>query len=846
MQPLEGSLLTLAHAVADGDGVDWEHAEASAQSPDERDAIAQLRRLATVGVAARAMASHWGPLEIRSEVGSGTFGTVYRAWDKRLEREVALKLLNGEHGERQLASTVVKEGRLLAQIHHPNVVTVFGADAHDGRVGLWMEFVTGRTLKDILIGQGPFSPHEAAVIGRDLCRALAAVHQRGFVHRDIKAQNVMREAGGRTVLMDFGAGGAAGAEPGADGALAGTPAYLAPEVLAGGPPSVKSDLYSLGVLLYYMVSGEFPVTASSLAELRARHLEHRRRLLRDVRPDLPSAFVRVVDRATAADPAERPESAGAMERLIDAALRAQGPNDSSTVATASGAARAPVAVGGRFVRFRRAAYAAVLVAAAAGAWLEWRVASRSTALPVTRNSVAILPFRNLSSPGSENDYFSEGVTDDVATHLARLGALRVISGRSVARFKDRRKTPQEIGAELGVAAVLDGSVRREGNRIRIVSQLLDARTGEELWSESYDREAKDIFVLQSEVSRKIALALRGELSNADAVLLKPDRAQDFEAFNLYLKGRYNWSMRTEEGLTRGVQYFHEAIARSPGYAPAYAGLADAYTLLGVYGILPRAETEERAFAAATKAIELDESLAEAHASLGYIQKNQFHWSTAEASFKRAIALKPGYGAAHHWYASYLAQLGRFPEAIVEIKTALSLDPLSTSVNAEFGAVLILARRYDEAIAQIQRTLQMDPSFSRAHLMMAEAHAYVGAYDQALDELARALQDGTLGAEDQELVAVKGYVLAMAGRRAEALAIVGRLAERYRQHREAVAGGIVTIYAALGDKARALDWLATAVESHDSEISYLKVDRRLDGLRSDPRFERILAQLGLSS
>ena len=270
------------------------------------------------------------------------------------------------------------------------------------------------------------------------------------------------------------------------------------------------------------------------------------------------------------------------------------------------------------------------------------------------------------------------------------------------------------------------------------------------------------------------------------------------------------------------------------------------SLLGVYGILPRIETESRAYAAATKAIELDDSLAEAHASLGYIQKNQFQWQAAGASFKRAIALKPGYVAAHHWYASYLAQLGRFPEAITEIKTALSLDPLSTPVNAEFGAVLILARRYDEAIAQIQRTLQMDPSFSRAHLMMAEAHAYVGTYDLALDELTKALQEGTLGAEDQELVSVKGYVLARAGRRAEALTIVRDLAERYRRNHEAVAGGIVTIYAALGDKARAFEWLATAVESHDSEISYLKVDRRLDTLRSDPRFERILTQLGLSS
>ena len=261
----EGTLLTLAQAVADGTDVDWERATSSAETQDEVRIVHQLRVLAQVGDAARAVAAKWGPLEMRGEVGGGTFGTVYRAWDTRLAREVALKLLHGEQAERHLASTIIKEGRLLAQIRHPNVVTVFGADIFDGRVGIWMEFVTGRTLKEIVQEQGPFGAHEAALIGRDLCRALAAVHKAGFVHRDIKAQNVMREAGGRTVLMDFGAGEAVAGAGETTGPLRGTPVYLAPELLDAEPPSVMTDIYSLGVLLYFLVSGTFPVVGASLA-----------------------------------------------------------------------------------------------------------------------------------------------------------------------------------------------------------------------------------------------------------------------------------------------------------------------------------------------------------------------------------------------------------------------------------------------------------------------------------------------------------------------------------------------------------------------------------------------------
>ena len=845
MPPSESELLTLAHAVADGAGVDWDRAEASAGSADERDAIAQLRRVASVAQAARAMASRWGPLEIRSEIGSGTFGTVYRAWDKRLEREVALKLLNGEHGEPQLASTVIKEGRLLAQIRHPNVVTVFGADAHDGRVGLWMEFVTGRTLKAILTAQGPYGAHEAAVIGRDLCRALAAVHRQGFLHRDVKAQNVMREAGGRTVLMDFGAGEVADAGPSADGALAGTPAYLAPEVLAGSPPSVRSDLYSLGVLLYYLVSGEFPVTGGSLAELRERHAQGRRTRLRDVRPDLPSAFVRVVDQATAADPAERPESAGAMEQLIESALGMRETDPASDAARESLEARPSKAERGRIRRWRAAAAALAVIAAAGATWSVWRRPAPAATAAVTRSSVAILPFRNLTSESGETDYLSDGMTDDLVAHLAMLRDLRVLSGASMRRYKDRTKTETEIGAELGVATVLDSSVRQSGGRVRIVSRLVDTRSGEQLWSESFERDLKDIFTMQAEVAQKIAVALKGELSSPDAARFSADPKRDFEAYSLYLKGRYYWGLRTEDGINRGIQYFTEAIARDPNYAAAYTGLADAYTSLGIYDIVPRADAYARAAAAAEKAIALDASLAEAHASLAYVQKNRFEWAAAEASFRRAIALKPSYAAAHHWYSIFLTQHGRFPEAIAEIKTAIALDPLSLSANTQLCSALLMARRYDSAIEQCQHALQIDPGSATAYRTLAAVYTHQGRYDQALAAFDQAATHTPVAAEDQELKADVSYVLALSGRRAEALATVRQLTDRYQRTGEDVAGSIAAIQTALGDRESAFEWLSRVRDARDTEAGYLKVHPRWDPLRRDPRFVALLTSLGFT-
>jgi TolB-like protein/Tfp pilus assembly protein PilF len=563
--------------------------------------------------------------------------------------------------------------------------------------------------------------------------------------------------------------------------------------------------------------------------------------------------VRLVDKATAPDPAERPASAGAMELLLESALTSRAessdgiaPAPKLTPAVTGSqpiASSGPVASSGsrRWGRGRVAVAAAIAVPLIAAAG--WIIPSRFRApVPAPRNSVVVLPFKNLTDDRG-NDYLSEGIATDIVASLARLRELRVISSASVRRSRIQERSPLELGAELGVAAVLEGSVRQSGDRIRIVSQLLAVPGGEQLWSETFDRDVKDIFRIQSEVSRKIAIALRGELSQTDAARLGPVRQADFEAFSLYLKGRYHWSLRTEDGFRRSLEHFEQALQHDPNYAPAHAGLADVYTLMGVYGMMPRTESVARARAAAERAIELDPALAEAHASLGYIQKNRFEWAAADASFKRALSLKPGYSSAHHWYGISLTQQGRFAEAITELKIAVSLDPLSIGPAAQLASTLLMARRYDEAIQQAEKVLQMDASFGRAHQTISEAHAYSGRYDQALAALQQAVQLMPPGGDDQDLQADFGYIYAKSGRQADALRVATLLIERFKGEQQPVAGAISTIYAALGQTGEAFNWLDVARKRNDLEMGYLKIDPRWDPLRADPRFASYLSSVG---
>ncbi len=873
--PDPAALLPLAESVADGSAVDWDAAEARAIG-DQRGVIRQLRILANLGglhrslpadprdlppasVARRANRApaigSWAHLALVERLGGGAFGDVYRAWDRHLEREVALKLLRVEEStDDPQASRIAMEGRLLARVRHSNVIAVHGVAVHEQRVGLWMELIRGATLEQLLLKQGPFSAREASLIGIDLCRALAAIHAAGLVHRDVKAQNVMREDGGRLVLMDLGTGREI--DPRRHHALpdlAGTPLYLAPEIFGGASASERSDLYSLGVLLYHLVTGSFPVRATTIEELQEGHAKAAGVRLRDARADLPTAFVRVVDRATTSDPDRRYASAGVLEADLVEAL-----DDTATPTAAS----APTATPRTWpASWRRtgilAASLVVLLGLGALLWPALRGRPVPGGLPGPIRSIAVLPLANLSGDPAQ-EYFADGMTDELIGTLGRLGGVNVISRTSAMQFKDSRKPLPEIARALHVDAVLEGSVlvtpgagpqeQNGAQRVRINARLIDAGADTQLWDRTFERVVADVLALQREVARAVTDGIQVRLTSEQQQFLgqaggQNAAAQDFEAFNLYLKGRYDWNTRTEEGLNRSVQYFQAAIDRDPRFALGYTGLADAYNVLATYGFVPRTEGLRRSSVAASKALELDDSLAEAHAALAFVHNQRLEWDAAKVDFTRALSLKPGYAAGHHWYANYLLQLGRFPEATAEINRALALDPLSIGVNGALGSILLVVRRYDAAIGQLEKTLQMDPAFTRARMVLAEAFAHKGEYQRALAEITRAA--ALAGGGGPELRADIGYIEAVSGRRAEALRIVEDLTNRYRRNEDGAAGGLTVVYAGLRETDRAFEWLERARVLADPVLPDLKTDPRFDNLRADPRFGKFLASVGFT-
>ncbi|MEP6918445.1 MAG: protein kinase, partial [Acidobacteriota bacterium] len=739
----------------------------------------------------------WGGFVVRERLGSGASADVFRAFEPQLERDVALKLFKSTvQSGRDVRARMLREARALARIRHDGVVRVFGADEHDGRVGIWMELVKGRTLEAELTERGRWSAREAAAAGQDLCRAVAAVHNAGFVHGDIKPQNVIREDGGRLVLMDFGARHLreAVAEP----AVSGTPLYLAPEVLAGGAPSPASDVYSLGVLLYHLVSGGYPVVAASMEELKARHRDRQVTRLSDARPDLDPGFIRMVERALALDPAARFHSAGELESALGGGLGAARPHSTP-----------------RWDRVGRWHIAAAVAAVAALAIAASVLTLRRPAPPAADDgSVAVLPFRAVGGQG-EAAYLSEGVSADLTSLLARLPHLRVVSGVSMHQFRDTTKPADEIGRMLGVKILVAGVVQLSGDHISVTAEMIDSGTSRQIWSERFDRRLDDLFAAQTEIASRIGTALRGRLSSSDARLLQR-QPMPYRAFELYSLGRYHWNKRTPDGLQRAVDYFKQASDADPTSALPYAGLADAYVLSGVYGVVPSLQAQELAEAAALRGVELDPTLSEAYAALGSIRQEQLRWPEAETALLRAIELRPGYSPAHHWYALLLTAHGKFDAAVSHMQQAVAQDPLSLAMHAAQGFIWYMKGDFPAAVASYERALEMENDRGWLHRHIAVAHLAAGFPDRALEALDR-VPAGTVAAAD--LNAIRANVYARAGRAAEARALL-------LENSDAVVPGApvsgmdqAAARFALGDDALGYAWLERALANREPDVQY---------------------------
>ncbi len=734
--------------------------------------------------------------EVERELASGGMGTVFLARDPKLDRKVAIKILQPDLVSDTTSERFQREARILAKLSHPNIVPVFAAGDADGLGYYVMEYVEGETLKERL-ARGSMGKEEALKLADDLLSALEAAHRRGIVHRDVKPGNIFL-IGDRALLGDFGIAKHvedATRDITAAGQQLGTPGYMPPEQAAG-EATARTDICATGMVLYEALTGRRWQVFKSTGETDWS--------------GIPSDMAPALRRALAWSPEERWPSAAAFR----AALL------SEPSAAAAGAGKGLKSLLRRFRRGRDAPTTST--------------SPIQSGMPV--ESIAVLPFADLSAE-RDQEYFSDGMTEELIDALAKIEGLRVAARTSSFQFKGQATDVRDVGRKLGVQTVLEGSVRKAGEQLRINAQLIDSHDGFHIWSEKYNRRLADVFAVQEEIARSIvdALAIRLPGGTTGTLVKKP--TDDLEAHNLYLKGRHLWNHRDQASLEKSVEYFQQAIEHDPNFAHAYSGLADAYLLLGSYGMIERDEAYTKAKAAAENACELDDTLAEAHTSMGQVLRRERDWEGEEREYRRAIELNPNYATAHQWYATLLAALGRMDEAVREVRRAEELDPLSHAILVTVAVVLDLARDVDGALRQIKKALALEPDFTSAVAYSGWVYAQSGMFDEAFETTNWMAE--RFGNEEGSVIAQRASIHALKGETEKARELVEQAIAS-----EADPGLVGFIWTALGDHDRAFEWLNRAIDENSWFAFHFLVHRSLDPLRSDPRFAALLKKTGL--
>lgn len=784
---------------------------------------------------ANQLVSHYRILE---KIGEGGMGVVYRAHDDRLARDVALKFLPPPLvADKAARDLLIREARAASALNHPNICTVYDIGRADGRDYIVMEFVKGAPLAS-QIREGGLPDETVIGYGEQIADALAHAHEHGIIHRDLKSSNIMITPDGRAKVLDFGLAKRSGTDRPPDQTTesfdtddtpgAGTMHYTAPEILRGGRADARSDIWSLGVVLYEMVSGRRPFQGRTAYELSSDIMYH---APPSISPKNTPGLRPVIECCMAKSPVDRYPHAGEVRAALSL-LRATTPlpQHPPTPALATPAVSRPR----RSWVFVTGALCVVLLAL--GGWAWFRERAGAVVSPATIHSLAVLPLENVSGDPSE-EFFAEGMTDELTTQLAEISSLRVISRTSVMQYKDSKKSLPEIAKNLRVDAVVEGSVLRSGNRVRITAQLIQAETDKHLWARSYEGDARDVLGLQRNVAQEIANEVKARLTPEEQKRLSTARTVNPVAHEAYLKGVYLDS-GSEADQRRAKEYFEQAIRVDPNYAPAYAGLAEFYWS-GLQ--LPPRDSMPLAKENALKALNLDGDLVLAHLELAAIDfYADWDWAGAEKEFHRALELNPGDAEGHRVYSFFLAALGRRVEALAQVRTAQDLDPLSTSTQITAGFILYYAGQYDSAIAQCRSVLELDPSSAGAYDCLGASYLAKGMYQEAIAASRRATD---LSGSDptRTFGLARGY--AVAGRKPDALAILARLRAQ-ASSRYVPPYFFAVIYAALGQKDEAFYWLNKAVSQRDHFLAWLKVDPAVDSLRSDPRFAEILKQVGL--
>lgn len=751
-------------------------------------------------------------------LGTGGMGEVYLAEDPRLGRRVALKILPPAARSPEASRAFQREARAASALNHPNILTIYEVGSDGDREYIATEYVEGRNLREILIDDPP-STRETVGIMTAVAEALLAAHRAGIVHRDLKPENVMVRPDGMVKVLDFGLSTLQG-EPAGESLSYGTIHYTSPEQLSGGRVDERADLWSFGVLLFELLTGRPPFDAPSRVELAEAIVTEEPPPLSRERRAFPESLQQIVTRCLEKSPEQRYRGAG---ELISDLRVAQADVEKRHEAVARTAASGSAMVIGGFTAL--ILLGIVLIAV----WL-----STQRHDDRAHDSIAVLPFVNGGGP--EGDILADGLTESIIRDLSSSADLRVMARASVYRYRRSGRDPRQIGHELEVDTVLAGRVEEREGRVIVSAELIDVVDGSRMWGREYSRTSAELHDIEEHISQRISAELKKQLRGHDG-----ESPRSAEAHRLYLEGRYLWNKRTLEGFRAAIERYEKALEADPGYAQAYAGIADAYNLIASYGDTPPADVFPRARAAALKAIELDFQNAEAHNSLAYaLQCHYYDWKGAEREYRRAIELSPSYAVAHHWYGGFLMLQGRFREAVEHRLHALELDPLSPAINAAVGSPWFLARRYDRAIELYRKGIEMDPKYARGHYALGWALLQSGKVDEGLTHIETARH---LSGDPSEPGAETGYAYAIAGRREEARAILDRL-RRTAKDRYVDSYDLARIEIALGNHDRAFEDLQRAWEQRSYQLINVLVDPCVDAIRKDPRYHDLLRRMRL--